>query len=41
MFRVNREDIPANGFGLFGLVEVAVQLDFGKGLGNARLGDGF
>ena len=38
---VNDQDIAANGFGFFGLVEVAVKLDFGKSLGDAGFGDGF
>ncbi len=41
MLRINGEDIPANGFRLLRLVQVAVELDFGNGLGDAGLGDGF
>ena len=40
MLRINRENIPTNGFGLLGLVEIAVEFDFGNSLGNASLGDG-
>jgi hypothetical protein len=38
---IDNEDIAADGFGFFGLVEVAVELDFGDGFGNACLGNGF
>src|SRR5438094_907446 len=38
---INRKDIQANGFSLLGFVEVAVELDFGNGLRNSGLGDGF
>src|SRR6266851_4655322 len=41
MVRVNGEDVAADGFGLLGLVEVAVKFGFGDGLGNAGLGDRF
>ncbi len=41
MFRIDRENIPADRFGLLGIVEVAIQLDFGHSFGNAGLGDGF
>ncbi len=41
MVRVNGKDVAADGFGLLGLVEVAVKLGFGDGLGNAGLGDRF
>src|SRR5882762_2715070 len=37
---IDGEDVTANGLGLFGLVEITVQLDFGNGLGDASLGDG-
>src|SRR5467141_1858427 len=37
---IDGENVPANGLGLFGLVEITVQLDFGNGLGDASLGDG-
>jgi hypothetical protein len=38
---INGEDVAADGFGFLGLVEVAVELDFGEGFGNAGFGDGF
>src|SRR6266481_8737655 len=38
---IDGEDVAANGLGLFGLVEISVQLDFGNGFGDASLGDGF
>jgi hypothetical protein len=41
MICVNDEDIAANGLGLFGLVEIAIKLDFGKSFGDAGFGDGF
>jgi len=31
--RVDGEDVPADGFSLFGLVEIAVELDLGDGFG--------
>ncbi len=34
------EDVAADGFGFLGFVEVAVELDFGDGFGNACFGDG-
>jgi len=34
------EDIAADGFGFLGLVEIAVELDFGDGFGDACFGDG-
>jgi hypothetical protein len=34
------EDIPADGFGFLGFVEVAVELDFGDGFRNTCFGDG-
>src|SRR5258705_9719978 len=34
------EDVSADGFGFLGLVEVAVELDFGDGFGDACFGDG-
>jgi len=40
MAGINGEDVPANGFGLFGLVEITVEFGFGDGLGDAGLGDG-
>jgi len=39
MFGVNGEDVPADGFSLFGFVEIAVELDLGDGFGDAGLGD--
>src|ERR1700747_1908376 len=41
MSRINGEDVPADGLGLFRLIEIAVQLDLSNGFGDARLGDGF
>src|SRR5258708_8925350 len=41
MLGIDRENIPANGFGFLGLVEITVELDFGKGFRNACFGDGF
>ena len=38
---VDGENIAADGFGFFGFVEVAVELGFGDGFGDAGLGDGF
>jgi len=35
------EDVAADGFGFLGLVEVAVEFDFGDGFGDACFGDGF
>src|SRR5256885_9926693 len=40
MSGINGQDIPADGFGLFGLVEITVELDFGNRFGDAGLGDG-
>ena len=37
---INGQDIPADGFGLFGLDEITVELDFGNRFGDAGLGDG-
>ena len=38
---VDGQDVAADRFGFFGFVEVAVELDFGDGFGNACFGDGF
>jgi hypothetical protein len=38
---IDGEDIAANGFRLFGLVEVAIEFDFGEGFGDTGVGDGF
>jgi len=35
------EDIAADGFGFLGLIEIAVEFDFGDGFGDASFGDGF
>jgi len=37
---IDGEDVAADGFGFLGLVEVAVELDFGDGFGDACFGDG-
>src|SRR4029077_9992933 len=41
VLRIDGQDVAADGFSLFRLVEIAVQLDFGDGLGNSRCVDGF
>lgn len=41
MIGVNGKNIAANGFGFLGFVEVAVELGFGDGFGDAGFGDGF
>jgi len=41
LFGFDGEDVAADGFGFLGLIEVAVELDFGDGLGDASFGDGF
>ena len=41
LLRIDGQNIAADGFGLFGFVEVAVEFDFGEGFGNAGVGDGF
>ena len=41
MIGVNGENIAADGFGFLGFVEVAVELGFGDGFGDAGFGDGF
>jgi len=38
---VNNQYIAADGLGFFGFVEVAVELGFGDGFGDAGFGDGF
>jgi hypothetical protein len=38
---IDGEDVAADGFGLFGLVEVAVELGFCEGFGDSGFGDGF
>lgn len=38
---VDGQNIAADGFGFFGFVEVAVELGFGEGFGDAGFGDGF
>src|SRR6266481_4666591 len=38
---IGGEDVAADGFGFLGLVEVAVELGFGDGFGDSRLGNGF
>jgi hypothetical protein len=38
---IDDEDIAANGLSLFGLVEIAIKLDFGKSFGDAGFRDGF
>ena len=38
---IDREDVAADGFSFLGLVEVAVEFDFGDGFGDACFGDGF
>jgi hypothetical protein len=35
MVRIDCEDVPADGFGFFGFIEVTVQFGFGDGLGDA------
>jgi hypothetical protein len=40
MAGINGEDVPANGFGIFGLVEITVEFDFGDGLGDAGFRNG-
>src|SRR6266478_8216096 len=41
MVRINSEDIAADGFGFFRLVEITIQIDFGEGFRNAGFGNGF
>ena len=41
MIGIDNENIAADGFGFFGLIEVAVELDFGDCFGDAGLRDGF
>jgi hypothetical protein len=41
MSGINGEDVPADGFGFFRLIQVALEFGFGDGLGNSGLGDGF
>jgi hypothetical protein len=41
MIGIDDEDIAADGFGFFGFMKVAVELDFGDGFGNTRFGYGF
>lgn len=41
MIGVDGENIAADGFGFLGFVEVAVELGFGDGFGDAGFGDGF
>jgi hypothetical protein len=41
LFGFDGEDVATDGFGFLGFVEVAVELDFGDGFGNACFGDGF
>jgi len=40
-FGFDGENVAADGFGLFGFVEVAIEFDFGEGFGDADVGDGF
>jgi len=37
MAGINGEDVPADGFSLFGLVEITIEFDFGEGLGMPAL----
>jgi hypothetical protein len=41
MIGVDDENIAADGFGFLGFVEVAIELGFGDGFGDACFGDGF
>jgi len=37
MAGINGEDVPADGFGLFGLVEITIEFDFGEASGMPAL----
>ena len=39
VIRVDGENVAADGFGFLGLVEIAIELDFGGGFGDAGLRD--
>jgi len=41
MIGVDDKNVAADGFGFFGFVEIAIELDFGDGFGDARFGNGF